>query len=237
AYEHGSRRRTILLGALAGRRFFLTAVTEVREGDHAAEIHYRWGPAAGLALGGTIGRSRAERVHTQLAAELEAQLERSGHLLQVSSRRGARPRAARPAGVPSRTPGTRARNRHPGSAPGAGARHQSPGQASGIQGGHHARQILGEVVAPQVPVVGGAVGDVEVVVDAGLAERPGEALQVRMDRVLDDVGPDLLELGLQRRPDVGMVLEPVEEVEPGPVPGAQEHPLVPVGAYVVDRVV
>src|SRR5690625_465236 len=81
-----SRRRTILLGALAGRRFFLTAVTEVREGDHAAEIHYRWGPAAGLALGGTIGRSRAERVHTQLAAELEAQLERSGHLLQVRRR-------------------------------------------------------------------------------------------------------------------------------------------------------
>src|SRR5690625_2264905 len=72
---------------------------------------------------------------------------------------------------------------------------------------------------------------------SGLAERPGEALQVRMDRVLDDVGPDLLELGLQRRPDVGMVLEPVEEVEPGPVPGAQEHPLVPVGAHVVDRVV
>src|SRR5690625_5990257 len=58
---------------------------------------------------------------------------------------------------------------------------------------------------------------------SGLAERPGEALQVRMDRVLDDVGPDLLELGLQRRPDVGMVLEPVEEVEPGPVPGAQDR--------------
>ena len=86
AYEHGSRRRTILLGALAGRRFFLTAVTEVREGDHATEIHYRWGPGAGLALGGTIGRSRAERVHAQLAAELEAQLERSGHLLQVRRR-------------------------------------------------------------------------------------------------------------------------------------------------------
>ena len=86
AYEHGSRRRTILLGALAGKKFFLTAVTEVRKGDEVAEIHYRWGPGAGLALGGSVGRKRAERAHAQLAVELEAQLERSGRLLQVRRR-------------------------------------------------------------------------------------------------------------------------------------------------------
>lgn len=85
-YVRGSRRRTILLGALAGKRFFLTAVIEVRGREHAAEIHYRWSGGAGQALGGTIGRNRAHRVHEQTAAELETQLERTGRLLRA--RRG-----------------------------------------------------------------------------------------------------------------------------------------------------
>lgn len=84
AYERGSRRRTLLLGALAGKKFFVTAVTDVREEDAAAVIDYRWGPHAGLALGGTIGRDRADRVHTQMAADLETHLQRGGQLLQVS---------------------------------------------------------------------------------------------------------------------------------------------------------
>ena len=84
AYERGSRRRTILLGALAGKKFFLTAVTDVRDDHGTAVIRYRWGPRAGLALGGTIGRDRADRVHTQMAADLETHLQREGLLLKAS---------------------------------------------------------------------------------------------------------------------------------------------------------
>lgn len=86
AYERGSRRRTVLLGALAGKRFLLTAVTDVRESNHATTIHYRWGPCAGRALGGMLGRQRADRVHTETAAALEHQLADEGRLLQVDRR-------------------------------------------------------------------------------------------------------------------------------------------------------
>lgn len=41
-YECGSRRRTILLGALAGEGFFLTAPVELREREPGTEVRYRW---------------------------------------------------------------------------------------------------------------------------------------------------------------------------------------------------
>lgn len=82
-YERGSRRRTILLGALAGRRFFLTAQIEIREGARTTDIRYRWGADVGAALGGTLGRVRAAREHEQTAAALEKQLADAGRLVQV----------------------------------------------------------------------------------------------------------------------------------------------------------
>lgn len=85
-YERGSRRRTVLLGALAGPRFFLTAQIELREADAATEVRYRWGVDAGLALGGTLGRRRADRVHEQTAAALEQHLQASGRLLRTRRR-------------------------------------------------------------------------------------------------------------------------------------------------------
>ncbi|MFC7375335.1 MULTISPECIES: hypothetical protein [unclassified Brachybacterium] len=82
-YERGSRRRTILLGALAGRRFFLTAQIEIRERDHTTDVRYRWGAGAGLALGGTVGRDRAARAHRETAAALEKHLEADGRLVST----------------------------------------------------------------------------------------------------------------------------------------------------------
>lgn len=79
-YERGSRGRTILLGALAGGAFHLTAQLEVREGDHATDVVYRWGPGAGLVLGGTLGRQRAERVHRETAGALQRRAEEDGLL-------------------------------------------------------------------------------------------------------------------------------------------------------------
>ena len=82
-YERGSRRRTILLGALAGRAFFLTAQIEIRARGRTTEIRYRWGAEAGAALGGRLGRDRAARAHRQTADALTAHLEVLGHLVQV----------------------------------------------------------------------------------------------------------------------------------------------------------
>lgn len=83
-YERGSRRRTILLGALAGEAFFLTAPMELRERESTTEVRYRWGAGAGAALGGSLGRRRAARAHQQTADALEAHLERLGLLVQVN---------------------------------------------------------------------------------------------------------------------------------------------------------
>lgn len=94
-YERGSRRRTLLLGGLAGSRFHLTARLEVPAGERAAgttgdegttTIHYRWGADDGRTLGGTLGRARAIRIHTETAAALEEHLAAGGHLVRV--RRG-----------------------------------------------------------------------------------------------------------------------------------------------------
>ncbi|MGP9681563.1 hypothetical protein [Brachybacterium sp. AOP3-A1-3] len=82
-YERGSRRRTILLGALAGKALFLTAQIEIRAGGRTTEIRYRWGAAAGAALGGSLGRARAERAHQQTVIALEAHLEHLGMLVRA----------------------------------------------------------------------------------------------------------------------------------------------------------
>lgn len=82
-FECGSRRRTILLGALARRGFHLLAPIEVREGSGAAEIRYLWGETAGRALGGSRGRARALRVHQETADALQQELQATGQLLQV----------------------------------------------------------------------------------------------------------------------------------------------------------
>src|SRR5690625_3306330 len=202
--------------------------------------------AEGLATEGRTLAGGASRVRRPLLCaghpEVDAQRTRPPqhpHEKGVPSPwRGALSRAAHPAAAPrcrAPLPRPAAAPRCPGGEP--RIRPQRRPRASGGQGGHHAGQVLGEVVAPQIPLVGGTRDDLEVMIDAGVAERPGKTPQVGMDGVLDDVGADLLELGLQRRPDVGVVLKAVEEVEPGTVAGAQEDPLVAVGAHVVERVV
>lgn len=82
-YEFGSRGLTIVAGALAGKRFFLTGVVEFREDAHGTDVVYRWGPGAGHALGGTLGRRRAADAHAETAAALKKHLQHSGRLLRV----------------------------------------------------------------------------------------------------------------------------------------------------------
>ncbi|MBB5830315.1 hypothetical protein [Brachybacterium aquaticum] len=87
--ERGSRRRTVLLGALAGSGFHLSApLTFVAERDaqgavagQVTVIGYRWGRTAGRALGGTVGRSRAARAHARTAAALAARFAADGRLV------------------------------------------------------------------------------------------------------------------------------------------------------------
>lgn len=86
--ERGSRRRTVLLGAFAGRGFHLHAAVELCEaggavGERVTEIHYLWGADAGRALGGTAGRACAARVHSDTAVALEQELEADGRLLRA----------------------------------------------------------------------------------------------------------------------------------------------------------
>ena len=83
SYEIGSRRRTVLLGALAGSAFHLTAPLELREGPGVTEIRYLWGDSAWRALGGLRGRARAARTHGETAAALERKLEADGRLVRV----------------------------------------------------------------------------------------------------------------------------------------------------------
>ena len=81
--ERGSRRRSVLLGAFAGRRFHLSAPIELREGPGVTEIRVRWGESAGRALGGTSGRARAARVHLETATALEQQFATDGRLVET----------------------------------------------------------------------------------------------------------------------------------------------------------
>ncbi|MGP5376866.1 hypothetical protein CIK73_13580 [Brachybacterium alimentarium] len=91
-FECGSRRRTILLGGLAGKAFHLTARIEIRDAgrdgvprsaDRTAVIRYRWGADDGRTLGGTLGRARAARAHAETATALEEQLRARGHLVRA----------------------------------------------------------------------------------------------------------------------------------------------------------
>ncbi|WP_114854278.1 hypothetical protein [Brachybacterium sp. YJGR34] len=82
-FESGSRRRTILLGAPAGRRFLLTAQISLRELGDRTEVRYRWGESAGQELGGRLGRTRARRAHRETAAALEQVLHDDGMLLST----------------------------------------------------------------------------------------------------------------------------------------------------------
>ncbi|GAA1490880.1 hypothetical protein [Brachybacterium sacelli] len=84
--ERGSRRRTVFLGALAGKAFYLTARIEIRAGEHATVLRYRGDAGAGAALGGILGRHRAARAHQETAAALAGRFESEGRMVQV--RRG-----------------------------------------------------------------------------------------------------------------------------------------------------
>src|SRR5699024_1236093 len=93
-YERGSRRRNLLLGALSGRRFHVTARIALRAGRTSTTrdgtvpargtettcVHYGGGAEDGRALGGALGRSRAARVHRETSAALEQHLASGGHL-------------------------------------------------------------------------------------------------------------------------------------------------------------
>lgn len=80
--ETGSLRRTLLLGALAGSRFRLTARIELRELPGAVEVHYRWGAGAGRVLGGAVGRARATRRHRETSAALAQHLGADGRAVR-----------------------------------------------------------------------------------------------------------------------------------------------------------
>lgn len=82
-YERGSRRRTVFLGALAGKALFLTARIEIRAGEHTTVLRYRGDAGAGPALGGILGQHRAARAHQETAAALVGRFESEGRLVQV----------------------------------------------------------------------------------------------------------------------------------------------------------
>lgn len=80
-FETGSRRRSVLLGAFAGRSFHLVAPIALGEVPGGVEIRYLWGDSAGRALGGASGRARAARVHLETAAALAQRLQAEGRLV------------------------------------------------------------------------------------------------------------------------------------------------------------
>lgn len=87
-YTRGSKPRTVLLGALAGRAFYLEVVSSaVERGPGITEVDYRWGEHHGLLLGGTLGRRAAEREHERTLAAVRRHLEDTGALLGCRSPR------------------------------------------------------------------------------------------------------------------------------------------------------
>lgn len=81
--ETGSVRRSVLLGAFAGRRFHLASALELREVPGAVELRWRWGARAGRALGGAAGRARAARVHGETADALAQHLRAQGRPVRI----------------------------------------------------------------------------------------------------------------------------------------------------------
>ena len=79
-YERGSLRATILLGALAGAAMHLTLVVHVRSDGERCTVVLEPGRRPGRALGGVLGARRAEQVHAETAAALEAELRSRGVL-------------------------------------------------------------------------------------------------------------------------------------------------------------
>jgi hypothetical protein len=85
--ERGSLARTILLGALAGRRFHVRARLELDEIPGGTRIRYRWGATVGRALGGAVGWSRAAKLHAETAEALAEHLRDQGILGEVAPER------------------------------------------------------------------------------------------------------------------------------------------------------
>ena len=81
--ETGSLGRTLLLGALAGRRFHVRGRLELAEDAGGVRIRYRWGGTSGRALGGAVGAARAGRLHAETADALAAHLRERGLLREV----------------------------------------------------------------------------------------------------------------------------------------------------------
>lgn len=85
--ETGSLPRTILLGALAGRRSHLRARLELEEAPGGTRVRYRWGATVGRALGGAVGWARASRRHAETAEALTEQLRERGILREAAPER------------------------------------------------------------------------------------------------------------------------------------------------------
>ena len=85
--ETGSLGRTLLLGALAGRRFHVRGRLELAEDAGGVRIRYRWGATVGRALGGAVGWSRAARLHAETADALIERLRAEGILGEVAPER------------------------------------------------------------------------------------------------------------------------------------------------------
>ena len=82
-FESGSRRRTILLGALARDGFHVLAPLAGRGGGGAPLSAYGGGAPAGGARGARRGRARALRVHQETADALQRELQATGQLRHV----------------------------------------------------------------------------------------------------------------------------------------------------------
>ena len=82
--ETGSLRRTVLLGALAGRRFHLRARLELAEVPGGTRVRYRWGATVGRTLGGAVGWARAGRRHAETAEVLVERLRADGLLREAA---------------------------------------------------------------------------------------------------------------------------------------------------------